>query len=86
MSCLFQCLMTMTHDCTALRVLGLVLLARDAACRVSGHRDGMWQLALLLCSMPARREPATFWFVEPRLTGLRREGEGGWDGGKSVNV
>lgn len=39
--------------------IGLVLLAVDAACGVSGHRDGMWQLALLLCSMPARQEVAT---------------------------
>ena len=48
--------MATTHGCTA---LGLVLLAGDSACRVSGHRDGMWQLALLLSSMPARRELAT---------------------------
>ena len=48
--------MATTLGCTA---FGHVVLAGDAACGVSGHRDGMWQLALLLSSMPARREVAT---------------------------
>ena len=37
----------------------LVLVVEDAACSVSGHRDGMCQLALLLSSMAARRMVAT---------------------------
>ena len=48
--------MATTLGCTA---FGHVVLAGDAACGVSGHRDGMWQLALLLSSMPARRVVTT---------------------------
>ena len=46
----------MTHGFTA---NGRVLLAGDAARGVSGHRDGMWQLTLLLIRMPVLRVVAT---------------------------
>ena len=48
--------MATTYSCTT---TGLVLVVEDAACGVSGHRDGMCQLALLLSSMAARRMVAT---------------------------
>ena len=48
--------MAMTDSCTT---AGLVIVVGDAACGVSGHRDGMWHLALLFSSMPARRVVAT---------------------------
>ena len=48
--------MATTDSCTT---TGLVLVVGDAAFGVTGHRDGMCQLALLLSSMPARRMVAT---------------------------
>ena len=54
MSCLFD-----GDDGQLQTTAGLVLVVRDAVCGVSGHRDGMWHLALLFSSTPALRVVAT---------------------------